>query len=308
MSINKYQGIFPAFYACYDKDGNISPEITEKYTEWLIEKGVAGIYVGGSSGECIYQSVEDRKITLEHAVKAACGRLVIIAHVACNNTRDSMELARHAESLGVDAIAAIPPIYFKLPEHAIAQYWNDISSAAPNTDFIIYNIPQLAGVALTVPLLREMLKNPRVIGVKNSSMPTMDIQIFKDEGTKGGREFVVFNGPDEQYVSGRVIGADAGIGGTYSAMPELFVKLDRLLRSGELESARALQNDINNIIYTLCSGKGNMYAVIKGVLIKRTGLDLGGVRAPLYNLTEEDSAVVDKAYEMIENAIKTYIK
>lgn len=306
MSINKYQGIFPAFYACYDNEGNISPEITEKYTEWLIEKGVDGIYVGGSSGECIYQSVEDRKLILEHAVKAARGRLVIIAHVACNNTRDSMELARHAESLGVDAIAAIPPIYFKLPEHAIAQYWNDISSAAPNTDFIIYNIPQLAGVALTVPLLREMLKNPRVIGVKNSSMPTMDIQIFKNEGTKGGRDFVVFNGPDEQFVSGRVIGADAGIGGTYSAMPELFVELERLIRTGELERARALQNDINNIIYTLCSGKGNMYAVIKGVLIKRTRLDLGGVRAPLYNLTEEDGAVVDKAYEMIENAIKTY--
>ena len=306
MSINKYQGIFPAFYACYDNEGNISPEITEKYTEWLIEKGVDGIYVGGSSGECIYQSVEDRKLILEHAVKAARGRLVIIAHVACNNTRDSMELARHAESLGVDAIAAIPPIYFKLPEHAIAQYWNDISSAAPNTDFIIYNIPQLAGVALTVPLLREMLKNPRVIGVKNSSMPTMDIQIFKNEGTKDGRDFVVFNGPDEQFVSGRVIGADAGIGGTYSAMPELFVELERLIRTGELERARALQNDINNIIYTLCSGKGNMYAVIKGVLIKRTRLDLGGVRAPLYNLTEEDGAVVDKAYEMIENAIKTY--
>ena len=74
----------------------------------------------------------------------------------------------------MDAIAAIPPIYFKLPPHAIAQYWNDISAAAPNTDFVIYNIPQLAGVSLTPALLREMLKNPRVIGVKNSSMPIQD--------------------------------------------------------------------------------------------------------------------------------------
>ena len=76
-----------------------------------------------------------------------------------------MYFSRHAESLGVDAIAAIPPIYFHLPEYAIAQYWNDISAAAPNTDFVIYNIPQLAGVALTQGLFAEMRKNPNVIGV-----------------------------------------------------------------------------------------------------------------------------------------------
>ena len=86
-------------------------------------------------------------------MEEAGGKTVVIAHVACNNTADSEELARHAESLGVDAIAAIPPIYFKLPNHAIAEYWNDISDAAPNTDFIIYNIPQLAGVSLSVELL-----------------------------------------------------------------------------------------------------------------------------------------------------------
>lgn len=99
-------------------------------------------------------------------MKIAKGKITVIAHVACNNTADSQELAAHAESLGVDAIASIPPIYFHLPDHAIAQYWNDISSAAPNTDFIIYNIPQLAGVALSIPLYKEMLKNPNVIGVK----------------------------------------------------------------------------------------------------------------------------------------------
>ena len=309
MDITKYQGIIPAFYACYDDEGNISGERTEAYTRWLVAKGVKGIYVGGSSGECIYQSVADRKKTLEHAVKAAEGKLTIIAHVACNNTKDSQELAAHAESLGVDAIAAIPPIYFKLPEHAIAQYWNDISAAAPNTDFIIYNIPQLAGTTLTLPLLKEMLKNPKVVGVKNSSMPVQDIQQFKDIGTqtRGKDGFVVFNGPDEQFISGRVMGADGGIGGTYSVMPELFVKLDALVKSGDLATARELQYDIDNIIYTLCSAKGNMYAVIKGVLEKREGLQFGGVRAPLANLYEQDAAVVEKAAAMIDAAIAKFI-
>ena len=165
----KYAGIFPAFYACYDKNGDIDPRTVRELTEYLISKGIKGLYVGGSSGECIYHSKEERKLVLENVVEAAKGRITIIAHVACNNTKDSMELAAHAESLGVDAIASIPPIYFHLPDRAIAKYWNDISSAAPNTDFIIYNIPQLAGVSLSTSLLRTMLQNPRVIGVKNSS-------------------------------------------------------------------------------------------------------------------------------------------
>ncbi len=307
MDIKKFQGIIPAFYACYDKSGNVSPENIEKYTKRLVDKGVKGIYVGGSSGECIYQSVSERKLTLEHAVKAADGKITIIAHVACNNTRDSMELAAHAESLGVDAIAAIPPIYFKLPEHAIAEYWNDISSAAPNTDFIIYNIPQLAGVPLTLPLLREMLKNPRVIGVKNSSMPTMDIQQFKYEGALNKRDFVVLNGPDEQLISGLVMGADGGIGGTYSVMPELYIKLFECFKKGEPETARRIQYNVNNIIYKLFSGKANMYAVIKAVLKKRENLDLGGVRSPLTNICADDMRIVDEAAGMIDAAIEKFI-
>ncbi|MDO5458000.1 MAG: dihydrodipicolinate synthase family protein, partial [Eubacteriales bacterium] len=207
----KYRGIFPAFYACYDENGAVSPERVRALTRYLIEKGVTGLYVGGSSGECIYQSVPERKLLLENVMAEAKGKLVIIAHVACNNTADSRELAAHAEAQGVDAIAAIPPIYFHLPPYAVAKYWNDISSAAPDTDFIIYNIPQLAGVALDSALLREMLKNERVIGVKNSSMPVQDIEMWRDEGA------LVFNGPDEQLLSGLAAGAVGGIGGTYAA-------------------------------------------------------------------------------------------
>ena len=308
MSLDKYKGIIPAFYACYDSNGNVSAEATKKLVEHLIEKGVAGLYVGGSSGECIYLSVEERKQTLEAVMEVAKGRITIIAHVACNNTQDSCELARHAESLGVDAIAAIPPIYFRLPEKAIAKYWNDISAAAPNTDFVIYNIPQLAGVALTLSLFDEMLKNPKVIGVKNSSMPIQDIQMFKRQAKLDGREIVVFNGPDEQFAGGRIIGADGGIGGTYGVMPELFVKLDQLVRAGDVASAGRLQDDIDEVIYTMCSTKGNMYATAKAAIKKMYGLELGGVRAPLLNLEEGDDAIVDKVVSLVESAKKEWIK
>ena len=306
--IQKYQGVFPAFYACYDKDGEISPAAVRRLTEHFVQKGVKGVYVGGSSGECIYQGVDERKRLLENVMEAAEGKLTVIAHVACNNTRDSQSLARHAESLGVDAIASIPPIYFRLPEHAIAKYWNDISDAAPNTDFVIYNIPQLAGVALTMPLLREMLKNPNVVGVKNSSMPVQDIQMFKDEGTKNGRPFVVFNGPDEQFVSGLMMGADGGIGGTYGAMPELFLKLWALFYEGKLTEARQLQYDVDNIIYALCATRCNMYATIKEVLRRREGIDLGSVRAPLAPYTDGDDEAVAHAVAMIDAAMKRWVR
>ena len=296
----KYQGIIPAFYACYDNQGAINPQAVRALTQYLMDKGVKGLYVGGSSGECIYQSVAERKLLLENVMAVAKGKLTIIAHVACNNTADSRELAAHAESLGVDAIAAIPPIYFHLPEHAIAKYWNDISDAAPNTDFVIYNIPQLAGVALSIPLLKEMQKNPRVIGVKNSSMPVQDIQMWRDEGA------IVFNGPDEQLLSGLAAGAIGGIGGTYSAMPELYIKIRELFLAGKMEEAREIQNEVCRIIYKLCSAHGNMYAVIKAVIRKQGGPDCGGVRAPLAPLAPGDEAVVEESAAMIAAAIAKY--
>ncbi|MEG3308402.1 dihydrodipicolinate synthase family protein [Streptococcus suis] len=297
--LSKYHGIIPAFYACYDEAGEISSEGVKALVQYFIDKGVQGLYVNGSSGECIYQSVADRKQILEAVMEVAKGKLTIINHVACNNLKDSVELARHSEELGVDAIAAIPPIYFRLPEYSIAAYWNGISAAAPNTDFIIYNIPQLAGVSLTPSLYKEMLKNPRVVGVKNSSMPVQDIDTFV---TLGGEDYVVFNGPDEQFLGGRLMGAKGGIGGTYGAMPELFLRLNQLIADKDLETARQLQATINTIIGKLVSGHGHMYAVIKEVIRINDGLDIGSVREPLTALTEADLIIAQEAAQLIRDA------
>ena len=304
MNVEKFQGILPAFYACYEDNGEVSVERTKALVRYFIEAGVQGLYVNGSSGECIYLSVEDRKQILEAAMAEAKGKLRIIAHVACNNTKDSVELAKHAESLGVDAIAAIPPIYFRLPSYSIAEYWNTISAAAPNTDFIIYNIPQLAGVSLSKELFMEMKKNPRVIGVKNSSMPVQDIQNYK---AWGGEDFVVFNGPDEQFIGGRTMGACGGIGGTYGAMPELFLKMNALLKENRMEEARKIQFAVNEIITLLCSGHGNMYAMIKEVLKLRKGLNVGSVRSPLSPSTEADLEIAKKTAKVIDETVARFV-
>ena len=301
MTLEKFQGIIPAFYACYDDQGEISESRTKALCDYLYEKGVQGVYVGGSSGECIYQDIEERKAVLTYVANNLKGKMTLIAHVGAPSTKHSIELAKHAAELGYDALSAIPPIYFKLPDRSVAKYWNDIMDATP-LDFIIYNIPQTTGYTLSPAMFEKMLENKKVIGVKNSSMPTMDIERFK---RVGGKDVVVFNGPDEQFVAGRLMGADGGIGGTYAAMPELFLKANELVASGDFVKAGQIQSDITEIIMALCSFEGHMYAVIKEVL-KRRGVDVGSVRGPLAPITEADAVKIDGVIKMIDEAIKRY--
>lgn len=148
-----------------------------------------------------------------------------------------------------------------------------------------------------------MLANKRVIGVKNSSMPVQDIQTFC---AIGGDDHIVFNGPDEQFLGGRLMGAAAGIGGTYGAMPELFLRLNQLIADKDLEKAKALQYTINEIIGVLVSAHGNMYGVIKEVLRINEGLDIGSVRSPLSELVEEDMVICQRAASLISQAKETF--
>lgn len=124
--------------------------------------------------------------------------------------------------------------------------------------------------------------------------------MWRDEGA------IVFNGPDEQLISGLVMGATGGIGGTYGAMPELYIKLYELVKSGDLATALDIQNDCCRIIYKMCSGHGNMYAMIKEILRLNGCPDCGGVRAPLAELVEEDLPIAQECAEMIRNAIVKY--
>src|SRR5690625_4979783 len=129
-------------------------------------------------------------------------------------------------------------------------------------------------------------------------MPVMDIERFKAAAHK---DFIVFNGPDEQYVAGRLIGADGGIGGTYGAMPELFLAANRFVKEGNIEKSRAIQAAINDIIVALTSCDRHMYAIIKEVL-RHQSVNIGGVRSPLRQVTEDDRVVVKDIHAKIERA------
>ncbi|WP_338656309.1 dihydrodipicolinate synthase family protein [Sporosarcina psychrophila] len=301
MLLDKYKGIIPAFYACYDEAGEISPERIKALAIHLYEKGVQGLYVGGSSGECIYQNLEERKATLKYVAESLKGQLTLIAHIGAPSTKESVELAKYAEELGYDALSAIPPIYFQLPESAIEKYWTEIMDST-DLPFIIYNIPQTTGYNLSINLLKKLVQNDKLIGVKNSSMPVMDIERFK---AAAHEDFIVFNGPDEQYVSGRLIGADSGIGGTYGVMPELFLKAEEFVSAGNFSEARKIQHDINDIIMALCSLNGSMYSVIKEIY-KLRGVNIGSVRGPLEPVSGDDIEKVEGIKTRIDEVIMNY--
>ena len=125
--------------------------------------------------------------------------------------------------------------------------------------------------------------------------------MWRDEGA------IVFNGPDEQLLSGLVAGAVGGIGGTYAAMPELYIKIFNLVKENRIAEAREIQDTCCHIIYAMCSGKGNMYGMIKEIIRQMNGPDLGGVRAPLFDLVEEDISIATKCVEMIREANAKYL-
>ena len=171
----RFRGVIVALNACYDKAGEVSPAACRALCRWYQSLGVRGVYVGGSTGEGLLLSLEERKTLAEAAVQAARGEMTVIVHVGCPATRDAVALARHAAAIGADAISAVPSVFYCLSEESIARHWTAIADAA-ELPFFIYNIPQLTGYDLSMELFRRMLAHPHVKGIKNSSESARQIQ------------------------------------------------------------------------------------------------------------------------------------
>jgi len=294
--LDKFKGVTVAINSCYDNNGQIHQEAVKRLIRFLIRKGVNGVYVCGSTGEGLLQSVAERKQVLEAVIAENQGEIAVIAHIGAMTTQDSIELATHAERVGADAISAVPPFYYRHSEEAVQKHWTAIVDST-GLPFIIYHIPATTGFMLTTGLLRRMMDNPKVIGVKVSVASTFELERFKAASAK---DFLIFNGPDEQYLAGRVMGADGGIGGTYGCMPELFVSLEQYYVSGMMKEAQHLQTLINHIISDLLSLP--THSALKEIMRLR-GMDCGTVRAPMEEVQESQTPLVRKIHEKIMQAI-----
>ncbi|CAM4017643.1 dihydrodipicolinate synthase family protein [Paenibacillus alkaliterrae] len=298
--LEKFNGVFVAMYSAYDDAGEVCEDKVKNLARYYVESGIKGLYVGGSSGEGILQTVEERKKVLEAVMEEVGQELTIIVHVGANSTRESVELAIHAENCGADAISAVPAIYYRLSEKSVENHWQEMINST-SLPFIIYNIPQTTGFHLTQTLFKKMAAQEKVIGIKMSGESVFELQQFK---ANAGKQFIVYNGPDEQYLGGRIMGADGGIGGTYGVMPELFCQLEAFYQQGAIKEAQQLQDKINAIITKLLSFP-SLYGACKAILNMR-GIETGAPRLPLLPVGEEHIAELRNLNEEIESSMKSY--
>lgn len=282
--MQKFEGIFPALVTPYDIDGRINAKMAEQLTEHLLEKGVSGFYVGGSTGESYLLSAEERKHLLETVIRTAGDKVPVIASIGVVATEHGIELAKHAESVGATAISAVPPIYFSFTRDEYIRYYEELSEAT-SLPLIVYNVPAMSGVQFSKSDLERLLSHEKILGIKHTSYDLFQLQQLIQEHPKKN----IFIGHDELYLSALSVGAKAGIGSSFNIMPEKFLKIQQLFEEKKLEEALAVQGEVNRVIEVLIR-----VGVFKGIkeILRLQGLECGDCRKPFLPLKEAEKRMV----------------
>lgn len=277
MKIQKLTGILPALLTAFDENG-VDTRTTGKLVDKLLCAGVNGLYVGGSSGEMVLQSVCERKALLECVMESSAGRGAVIAHIGALSTADTVELAKHAKTAGADAVSSVTPLYYKYSFREVKEYYARIADAS-ELPVIIYNIPALTGMTLNSAQLGEILSIPGVAGMKFTSSDFYQLERLRTDFP----DHVFYNGSDEMLLSGLAAGADGGIGTTYNFQPERIVNIRKLYLANDMQGALKLQSDANRAIEVILR---NGVLPASKALLGMLGLDVGLCREPFLPLTD----------------------
>lgn len=273
---NLVQGALPAILSVYDKDRNVIKETVKKMVEYQLSNGMTGFYVGGNTGECTILPNKTRKQMLEVVKEANAGRGKIIAHVGAGHIDDVYDLIDHANEVGVDAIASLPPslmAYYKMDE--IIEYYSIIAkrSKAP---VLAYVTGVLQGDILG--FVGKLTQIDNIIGVK---MSIPDYFLFGKITAAYGDKFNIYNGPDECMICGLSVGADGAIGSTYNMLPKLSASIYSAFKAGDMAKALEAQRKMNAVINVLIQKN----AYWKGAMTL-LGFDMGTYVEPRKELDE----------------------
>jgi N-acetylneuraminate lyase len=275
-------GLYAALITPFHENGEVNYEQIQNVVEFLIQKGIDGFYVCGSTGEAFLLTMEERKKILETVIAKNRGRVSVIAHVGNIGTDLSVELGKHAKAAGADAISSVTPFYYKFSEKEIINYYYALADRT-QMPTIVYNFPSLTGFALSIKDVDELAKNPNIVGIKHTSLDLYALERFK----KAHPRLTVFNGHDEVLLYGLIAGADGGIGSTYNFMPHKFRKLRQFVLQGKIKEAQNVQHEINDVIDYV--SKYGAMRVAKEFL-RDWGFDCGNCRAPFTPLTDAEKA------------------
>lgn len=292
FDIKAFKGVIPAVLTVFDKEENIDEVGMRQLVSFLIEKGVNGLYLTGSTGEGFTMTSEERKKVVEIVIDETAGRVPVVVHVGAIGTKISIDLAKHAESVGADGISSVPPFYWKFNENQIIKYYEDIANSC-SIPMIVYNVP-LVGL-LGMNAIKRLAKIENVKGIKYTALSQYEITQIKDEV---GEEFLVYSGADEMAMSGLIAGADGIVGSFYNIMPELFINIYDAVKNKDLDEAQRLQKQaVEVIMYAL--QLPSFYAGMK-VILKWMGINAGYCRRPFENLTEEDEVKFKEDFKKLK--------
>jgi 4-hydroxy-tetrahydrodipicolinate synthase len=283
-----FEGILPAIITPFDAEGNVDFDLLRDIVRFQIEKGVHGFFVCGTVGEGPLMSIEQRKSVAEAVVREAKGKVPVIVHVGTTNTAESVELAKHAESIEANAVGAVTPYFFKPDLEGLIMHYRLISEAVRVPTFV-YNIPQQTGFNLTPEIFRKLCSIENIHGIKDSSGSLSQIQEIIETAPK---HVTVINGADDILLAALLVGVNAEISGVANVAPEILVELYENFREGNYKKALELQrktNVLRRILYEWSS-----IPSIKAALELR-GIKAGMPKKPLRPLKQEEiSRLKDK--------------
>ena len=292
FDIKAFKGVIPAVLTVFDKEENIDEVGMRQLVSFLIDKGVNGLYLTGSTGEGFTMTSEERKKVVEIVIDETAGRVPVVVHVGAIGTKISIDLAKHAESVGADGISSVPPFYWKFNENQIIKYYEDIANSC-SIPMIVYNVP-LAGL-LGMNAIKRLAKIENVKGIKYTALSQYEITQIKDEV---GEDFLVYSGADEMAMSGLISGADGIVGSFYNIMPELFINIYNAVQNKDFDEAKRLQKQaVEVIMYSL--QLPSFYAGMK-VILRWMGVNAGYCRRPFENLTEEEEGKFKEGFTKLK--------
>ncbi len=199
--------------------------------------------MGGSTGEAFVQSLSEREQVLEIVAEEAKGKIKLIAHVGCVSTAESQQLAASAKRYGFDAVSAVTPFYYPFSFEEHCDHYRAIIDSADGLPMVVYNIPALSGVKLTLDQINTLVTLPGVGALKQTSG-----DLYQMEQIVVNILIGAYNGYDEIFASGLLAGADGGIGSTYNIMGWRYQGIVKALKEGDIQTAQKLQTECNKVI------------------------------------------------------------
>lgn len=280
FELNKITGVIPAIITPFELDESFSKSKMEKLVEQLIEQGVAGLYLTGSTGEGFLMSSEERKEVVEVVIKQVQKRIPVIVHVGALSTMKSIDLAQHAEKVGADAISSVPPFYWRFSSEQIFRYYEELSNSV-DLPMIVYKVA-LVNATMDLSMVERLATIKNVKGIKYTDTNHYEMQRIRE---RLGEDFMIYSGADEMAISGLTMGANGIIGSFYSLMPEIFVEIESLYRKGQFDEAREKQILANDVIQVFL--RFDYYSAMK-LALGWMDMNVGICRRPFLPLTHDE--------------------